>query len=111
MKNGNYIVIYPTQIEPSLPSPSFGRGWKRKEAEYLTHMTEAQPFINTYANTGELTLASTMDAGIHKAFFDPASRIIVKRADTGTFIPYGNGYHRIYVARKYGLKLIAYLDE
>lgn len=101
MLRNNIIIIYPSQIEPLSSPGDFGSTGRPVESAFLKHLLETQPLIKSYEVTGD----------IHSEFIKSDSIIHVMKTDENTFIPSSNGHHRLYIARKYGLKLIAILDN
>lgn len=119
-----YKVIRPDEIA-ELPAPPFNQSQYGSEADYVSYLRLVQPLIEEYERTGEIhtiEFKSLDDVAQYSeekrfldqfrySFLDCGSHInTVKKLD-GTYIVASNGRHRMYVARKYGLKLLVHVSD
>lgn len=90
------------------------------EEQILEYVKSDQPLIDEFQETGEVLVqypypdqAAREKAGLKELIFghglQNGREIRVTRKLDGTFIVSGNGRHRMYVARKYGLKLLVHV--
>lgn len=117
----NYIVISGNEIV-DLETPMFD-GKYAKEEEYKKLLEEMQPLFNEFDCTGSVSEPKYEDMekivskrneqrlydNFFRTFINLANRIEVEKTADDLYKPVYDGYHRLYVAKKYGLKILVYL--
>lgn len=117
----NYFkVIEPSEILYDSQIPKFDLCGRRSEKEYMDYIKSVQYLIEEYRNTGKIhSIEYTSFDDIKKYreeqeildafrdnFLSIGKSITVEKTCTGQYKVVSNGYHRMYVAKKYGLKLL-----
>ena len=92
---------------------SFDKYGKASEERYRRFLEKDQPIINAYEKNQDMEgLIEDHEFYEHfRAFFDPDCWINVAKFSDNKYIVTTNGNHRMYVAQKYGLKLIVHVGE
>lgn len=117
-------VIYPSEIV-EMEIPSFNQSDWSAELEYKESLERIQPLIEEYERTGsihDLTYSSISDIDKNadeqrtinnfKFFFmDKRNWINVEKTLSGQYRVLDNGQHRMYIARKYDLKLLVHVSQ
>lgn len=115
----HYCVIEPTSIR-ELEVPEFGIGKWATEEEYLTHLRSMQAVFDEYAIKKSISsivkqLPENEQFSFRKNFYgsyiEAGDSIRVKKHQDGTYSLLGNGTHRLYVARKYKLRILVHVIE
>lgn len=118
----DYIVIKPEQIAP-IEEPPFG-GRYLEEEEYVDYLRKVQPLIEEWESTGtihDVVLNSIKDVhekreeivflnNFKAAFLNVGKHIDVRLNSDALYDVASNGRHRMFIAKKYGFKLIVYAD-
>jgi hypothetical protein len=123
----NFVVINPEEIE-DLGEPVFNLTGKLREEEYLKLLVDSLPYILEYEASGSVAKleynAKDSDAELHtkweenckrdafvRGFLDSGSYINVEKTISGKYRCLSNGLHRLYVAKKYGQKVIVHVYQ
>lgn len=118
------LVIKPDEIA-EMDAPMFGKSHYGKELEYKTYLECIQPLVEEYERTGRIhTLEYNSFADIKKnqeerkildnfnySFLNCANWVDVEKRISGKYRVCSNGRHRMYVAKKYGLKLLVHVTQ
>ena len=119
-----YCVIEPSAIR-EMKAPEFNMSQWSSEEEYRAYLESVQPLIGEYASTGTIRtieyktmedVAKNRDEAMcldnfKASFLDFGSHINVRKCLDGTYEVTSNGRHRMYVARKYGLRLLVHVSD
>ena len=110
----SYIVLRPDQIA-DIDNPGFP--WKgRSEEDFVEFVRLSQPFINESLNVKKISGSIMLDNSGYKGtdevdldyiWFDISRCVTVRENMPGVYTCASNGRHRLYVAKKYGYKIIA----
>lgn len=124
----NFIVISGNDVMEYEDNeiPVYGESQHGAEQDYREYLESVQSLIEFYENTGkcpEVDIATYFDNpdknrelqktyfNFKHCFFEGENQIRVKRLDNGLYKICGNGRHRLYCAKKYGLKVIVQVIE
>ncbi|MCR5608111.1 MAG: hypothetical protein K6G26_03530, partial [Lachnospiraceae bacterium] len=113
-----------TEID-DIEKPLFGEGKRGTEESYKNYLESVQSLILEYeenykiheihSNTMKEVFENMSEKIFLNAFKDnflsANGRIGVKKKSSGKYTVSTNGYHRMYVAKKYGLKLLVYIES
>lgn len=113
-----YIVIDPVDIA-DMETPVFG-GRYAEMADYVELLQKMQPLFNEFETTGtvQAPVYEHMDDIIFKrldqiyydnfirTFINPANRVTVRADSVGRYYAVTDGMHRLYAAKKNGLKIL-----
>ena len=119
-----YKVITADEIM-ELEEPPFDVSHYGKEDEYKSHLESVQLLVNEYEKNGDIhTLEYNSYEDIERnrdekmlldnfrnSYLHDSERIEVKKLLNGKYRFCTNGRHRLYVAKKYDLKLIVHVRE
>lgn len=119
-----YRVIEPSAIR-EMKAPEFNMSQWSSEEEYRAYLESVQPLIDEYASTGTIhtieyqtmeDVAKYRDEAMFlnnfkASFLNFGSHVNVRKCLDGTYEVSSNGRHRMYVARKYGLKLLVHVSD
>ena len=110
MKKCNYfIVIKPEEIGNVKEIKDFGCSHRGKEEDYKNYLESVQPLITNYEKAGNVDTIN--DNKFYVDFFNFSNRITVTKTKSGKYEVTDNGHHRMFIAKKYGLKLIVYVEQ
>lgn len=102
---GSYKVLEGQDIAP-FKCPDFGCYGHGPESSYKELVENAQLSFSEYEQTGSVK----ENPSAHFGFFFGSERVVVCKTISGQYHVI-NGLHRAFVARKYGLKLLVYVEE
>lgn len=119
-----YTVISPDEIQ-ALRQPPFEQGAYLSELDYKNYLEKVQFLFDEYETTGsihEIHFDSIEDVAkkreekrfldnFRAAFLDCGRHINVGRTLDGTYKVVSNGRHRMYVAKKYNLRLLVHVAQ
>lgn len=119
-----FVVIEPKEIK-SLKKPPFEQGAYGSESDYRRYLEEVQPLFDEYESTGNIHTISyaSMDEISEKrdekrfldnfrvSFLDCSQYVNVGRTLDGRYTVVSNGRHRMYVAKKYNLRLLVHVTQ
>lgn len=113
-----FRVIEPSEIEYNSKIPDFGVPGRPSEEEYKDYLKSVQYLIEEYQNTGAICSFDNIKKyseqeklNKFKCCFLDGDCIAVEKTLSGKYRVLFNGYHRMYVARKYGLKLLVHVCQ
>ena len=120
MVQTKYMVLYPDEI-PNVEYPGFGGVRRKTEEEYLDYVRKGQPYFDEYEKTDKIAEIEALRGkpmvglSLHEEwlldfehnFLGPNS--VTVEIQNGKYVLSSNGSHRLYVAKKYGLKLLVKL--
>lgn len=113
-----YLVINAMDIA-DVETPVFG-GRYAEESDYRNLLEDMQKLFDEFATTGtvkapeydhidDIPLKRRDQIGYDnfmRTFISTANRVTVRKGFDGRFYPVTDGFHRLYVAKKYGLKIL-----
>lgn len=111
-----YTIIYPDEIMP-MDEPEFSVSHWYSELEYKQFLEQMQPLMEWYeASCFSFTDCvhdddEKMTSLFENSFVDVGHRIDVEKIPSGKYRVVSNGRHRMYVAKKYKLKLLVYVVQ
>lgn len=124
MAKNDFTVPFCTVIEPAsireLDTPDFGIGGQYTEEEYLSYLTMMQPVFEEYMRSGSIDSyvlqlpkeeQFSFRVNFYANFTGAGDSVRVRRHKDGTYSLLGNGWHRLFIARKHDLKLLVYVKE
>lgn len=117
MIRSDYRVLTPVEL-PNIDRPPFNNGRYRSEEDYFEYLKKGQPYFEEFERTGQIAEIAALIgrplAGLSEHdewmldfehnFLGPDC-VTVEEQD-GKYVLSSNGRHRMYVAKKNGLKLL-----
>lgn len=117
----DWKVIFASEIE-DLEPPRFGV--ENSELSYKEYLESVQPLIEAYEKSGSIPLIeyNSLDdvskkvneqcrLNNFKLSFMGAGCILVEKTLSGQYKVIDSGYHRMYVAKKYNLKVLVHVVQ
>ncbi len=101
-----YKVIDGSQIVIS-EHPGFHRDYTEKE--FLKYVEASQDYVENADFEDHKT--KIMGKSAYAIWVDRCRCIEVEELENGMYHVTNNGHHRAFIARKYGLKIVAYVDD
>lgn len=120
--NSCFIVLRPDEI-PNIDYPGFGGTRRKTQAEYLDYVQKGQVYFDEYERTGHIAALKALKRkslvglsehdewllAFEHNFLGPDCASV--EIEKGEYVLSSNGSHRMYVAKKYGLKLLVKLRK
>ena len=124
-----HLIIINGRKLKRMDKPPFDSGHWGSEKDYKDYLLRIQPLIEEYRSTGwvdnipfdfrndpedkieEIRKENALRGCFRSDFLQAINYIVVKRCRFGKYRVTTNGRHRAYIAKKYGLNLIVWLDE
>lgn len=120
----NYMKVINGFEIADMEMPPFEQGHWSKEDAYKSYLENMQSLIDEYEQTGriraiEYTSLDDIDKRaeekknidiFNNSFLKPGNRIDVEKTIDGKYKVI-NGRHRMYIAQKYGLKLLVHVSQ
>jgi hypothetical protein len=121
----DYLKVIDSSEIAEIEAPPFSKAQWGSEEDYKVYLAGVQPLILEYEKNGKLhSLEYNSVADIEKnreeadvlhkfrcSFLDVGCWINVEKSLAGEYRVVSNGRHRMYVARKYGFKLIVHVAQ
>ena len=121
----DYIKVINSIEIGSIDSPPFEQSHYNSEQEYKQYLESIQPLIDEYEKTGNIhSIEYDPKADIEQfikeqqrlqnfksSFLDCANWINAEKTTDSKYIVCTNGRHRMYVAKKYGFRLIIHVCQ
>jgi hypothetical protein len=121
----DYLQVIEASEIAELEAPPFNQAQWKDESDYKAYLESVQPLIEEFERTGSIHTLEynslddiernreeqhTLDV-FRYSFMDVGQWIGVEKSIEGLYRVVSNGRHRMYVARKYGLKLLVHVSQ
>lgn len=106
---GYFTVIKPEEIGNVKEIKDFECSNRWKEEDYKNYLESVQQLITNYEKIEDVDTIN--DKKFYVDFFNFSNRITVTKTKYGKYEVTDNGHHRMFIAKKYGLKLIVYVEQ
>jgi hypothetical protein len=121
----DYLQVIEASEIVEMEAPPFNQAQWKDESDYKSYLESVQPLIEEYERTGSihnLEYNSFNDIERNRdeqhnlkhfrdSFMDAGQWISVEKSIDGKYRVVSNGRHRMYVAKKYGLKLLVHVSQ
>ena len=123
--NADYLQVIEASEIAEMEAPPFNQAQWIDELDYKSYLESVQPLIEEYEQTGSIhnleynsfnDIESNRDEQhnlqhFRDSFMDVGQWISVEKSIDGKYRVISNGRHRMYVAKKYGLKLLVHVSQ
>lgn len=110
-KNKDYLLIQPSEIGET-KIPEFGVHGRPKEEQYRKLLEDSQIYFQKYLEKpANESFYLNEDCDAATVFLDFANAVTVRKQKDGKYYVTSNGYHRMYIAKKYNLPLLVCCDS